>query len=472
MEKNQRNPRKRLNSLILLVAFTAVMLIVSTYAWFSAQKNVTISNLEGKVNVAEGLMVSLDAKTWTQQIDFEDYDTSSSGVATYTGTGAADSKPSLATIKDGSTDDLYILNHLPTEMIPVSTTGTSYTANTTTGAEEIDFFAGVNVEGHELYGLVKSDLDEEVATETDYPGYFAIDLFLQNSSKIAEGETQGTTKETLQLNVNSVLELVTGGVASTGLQNTVRAALAMYEPVDGASKTTDQSVESSVYVTANQTQILKAYNGAEIADVAIWEPNADQHVDAIVTNVNDANRVLLDATQAALYPITETIDTKVYVKLTPTVMMPTFALTADSLDAEEELTDDEKTGIKDIYNWSTTDGKTAGNGLTRQIALQTKKSTYDYSIINGGVRNLISNTSSGEAVYEYGDKTPTASGGKNETGAVEFQMYKNTIVKCRLYLWLEGQDVDCINYASHGSGVHLDLGLVKGQEVGSGAADS
>ena len=73
MENNQRNSRKRLNSLILLVAFTAVMLIVSTYAWFSTQKNVTLSGIYGKVNVAEGLQISLDAKTWKNEIDFSDF---------------------------------------------------------------------------------------------------------------------------------------------------------------------------------------------------------------------------------------------------------------------------------------------------------------------------------------------------------------------------------------------------------------
>ena len=33
-------------------------------------------------------------------------------------------------------------------------------------------------------------------------------------------------------------------------------------------------------------------------------------------------------------------------------------------------------------------------------------------------------------------------------------------------MWLEGQDVDCINYASHGGGIHLDLGLIKGKTAG------
>ena len=96
------------------------------------------------------------------------------------------------------------------------------------------------------------------------------------------------------------------------------------------------------------------------------------------------------------------------------------------------------------------------SGLQRQIALQTKKSSGDYTTIDGGVRNLVSVTSSGEAIYEEG----------TETGVVEFKIKKNQIAKVRLYIWLEGQDVDTINYASHGGGVHLDLGLVKGQVTG------
>ena len=64
MENKQKNSRRRLNSLILLVAFTAIMLIISTYAWFSAQKNVTIGGLKGVVNVAEelGALTGLSVK--------------------------------------------------------------------------------------------------------------------------------------------------------------------------------------------------------------------------------------------------------------------------------------------------------------------------------------------------------------------------------------------------------------------------
>ena len=51
MEQDKRRI-KELRRLIFLVGFTAIMLIMATYAWFSAQKNVSINNLEGIVNVA------------------------------------------------------------------------------------------------------------------------------------------------------------------------------------------------------------------------------------------------------------------------------------------------------------------------------------------------------------------------------------------------------------------------------------
>ena len=82
MEENrQKNSKRRLNSLILLVAFTAIMLIVSTYAWFSSQKNVTLTGLKGKVNVAEGLQISLDAEHWVNTINFDDFTQPADGSA-------------------------------------------------------------------------------------------------------------------------------------------------------------------------------------------------------------------------------------------------------------------------------------------------------------------------------------------------------------------------------------------------------
>ena len=43
---------RAIRKLIFLVGFTGIMLIMATYAWFSTQRNVSLSNLEGTVKVA------------------------------------------------------------------------------------------------------------------------------------------------------------------------------------------------------------------------------------------------------------------------------------------------------------------------------------------------------------------------------------------------------------------------------------
>jgi len=479
MEQNRsKNSRKRLNSLILLVAFTAVMLIVSTYAWFSAQKNVTISGLDGKVNVAEGLMVSLDAKNWTQSVSLKDTEVTNFLDAGYT----------LATPYQGGS------NLKSSELVPVSTTGTEDIYDDTdgdgtieegeqAGNSELSFYRGININAKELYSIQKTDKDIADPTNNQFPGYHAIDIFLQNSSKINPGddgqpntndaneEKQGEAEETLQLNTNSLLKLVTGGSELTGLQNTTRVALGLYNYKEGL--TIDGSTDtSSVAVTANQAQILKAYDGAVFTDVAIWEPNAGNHTDFVTTNNNN---ITWNATVKGLYltnDVTKVVNGNNVTtaaadrdnKFLATEKLPTYALISAATTVNETLASESvdkvtrATGkIADIYNWNdAASDPTVSAGLKRQIALQTEKSESDYTTIDGGVRNLVSITSPGAKVYEYG----------NESDVVKFDIKKNQVAKVRLYIWLEGQDVDTINQASHGGGVYLDLGLVKGQEVG------
>ena len=96
--------------------------------------------------------------------------------------------------------------------------------------------------------------------------------------------------------------------------------------------------------------------------------------------------------------------------------------------------------IPDIYKW---DG--SETNLQRQNTLKTTKKTDSDYTIKEGVQNLVS-TSDGTSTFGI---TP------------------NKICRLRIYLWLEGQDVDCINYASHGGGIKVNIGLVKGSTVGS-----
>lgn len=490
MENNQRNSRKRLNSLILLVAFTAVMLIVSTYAWFSAQKNVTIGGLKGQVSVAEGLEISLDAKYWSQEVNFNDYTNQWDLKKLYGETGG--------TFKDG--DDLSdSANHniIPTELLPVSTTGN---LNDGIKEEDMNFYRGINQNGNELYeiievkkytgdGTAKGDVDAtyseygETATTAltaathDYPGYYAIDLFLRNSTKdvsesaIVDGLSNYTLTNPLQLNSNSKLELLSSAATSTGLQNTVRVAFALYNMTEDQDKLTGTDtwndvlpdLDASAYMLASQEQVLAAYKDQTINDVAIWEPNSTDHVQYVVDNNNS---VKWNSTEQTKYGIpTATSGTDVKDKFGLTTPTPTYALTSTALTLEmadadtpaNGLEDGDtnvvmvggtaEAGITDIYDWAT-----PYSGLAKQVTLQTVKSAADNFTV-GKVKQLVSVTSTAANRYTIGDST--------ETGAVPFSIPKGKVCKVRMFVWLEGQDVDTINHASHGGGIYLDVGLIK-----------
>ena len=405
-ENNERNSRKRLNALILLVAFTAVLLIVSTYAWFSTQKNVSLANLDGTVKVAEGLQISLDAKNWSSTIDFSQY---------------KDDQTALKNIY-GDVSGKGAHNIIPTEMLPVSTLGSEEIDT----ANEISFYRGTNTDQIKLSGikktaLTKSDgasgqVETTAAADPDiYPGYYAIDFFLENSSASTTGD------DILQIGAGSTVVVKTGGNNSVGLENTPRVAFALI-----SSDTAKGSVTVGAQNT-NQSSIIAATTGenSKIKDVAIWEPNSNSHVEYIVTN---NNKVTWSTADKGAY----TIENEIF---TGTQRIPTYALKSTA------VTDG---SYDDLYNW---DGTTV-TSLGKQITLQTD--TGDIT-----TKNLLSVATPATTVQPTPSGTPT-----------EFKIPKAQVCRVRMYIWLEGQDVDCINYASHGGGITVNVGLLKDGQVG------
>lgn len=375
MENNQRNSRKRLNSLILLVAFTAVMLIVSTYAWFSTQKNVTLSGIQGKVRVAEGLQISLDASIWKNEIDFSTFTNGGDSTST---TYFAASNATLADPRNTGTNT----NVIPTNLLPASTTGTETIGEGTT----LNMYRGTQESGYSLKDIEKVLEDAENPDDT---GYYAIDLYLQNSS------ATGTVEDILQLETNSVIT-VQSGKENTGLQYTVRAALAISDLVVDVDGVTGQAA------------IIDAAASAKISNVAIWEPNADRHS----TYVQSNQRI------ATAYDS----DTSAYTwgsYIGQTEQHTTYALNKTSAEGDKTL--------DNVYYWATANTK-----VSPTITLQTPST---------GVASVT--------------KFKGAADGQ------DVKIPANKYVKARLYIWLEGQDVDCINQASYGGQVTIDFGFSK-----------
>ena len=92
-----------------------MMLIVSTYAWFTSQKDITLSNIRGTVEVAENMEISLDAKNWYQRIDL-------SNAATEFATAQASRNIALGE-NDAAVAKTTALAVVPSQLYPVSGVG-------------------------------------------------------------------------------------------------------------------------------------------------------------------------------------------------------------------------------------------------------------------------------------------------------------------------------------------------------------
>ena len=413
-KKDKRNNELKWIFFIILVA--AALFIVSTYAWFSTQRNVSITNLNGTVEVAEGLEISLNAKNW------------------YNGIVLGDGEGELS-ITDVEGGDVYATatggcpNISPSEMLPVSTTG-----KVSTGMKKLKLLTGKVTDTIKLDKIVATDetmpATEDNSEKAVFPGYFAFDIFLKNSSK------SNSIEDILQLNYDSSLQILEaeGGEdkSITGLQNTVRVALVKYGGGLGGDGNRIGVVDSTVTdqgVILNSTGALK--NDIDISDVAIWEPNSSDHVDYIVEN---NNRIT--------WPSTHALAGQLFIK---TTQMETYAL-ADAAIGKT---------MADLYDWDIVRASAPNAGIIeKQNVLQTTTqkdasgAITSYNIAEG-VKNLKSTSD----------------------GSTDFTIPPNKIIRFRVYVWLEGQDVDCINYASHGGGVTLNLGLVKGSTEGTFAPE-
>ena len=313
-------------------------------------------------------------------------------------------------------DNAYTGHHnlSPSEMLPVSTLGL-----VSGQISDLKMLRG-KVTNSTVTSLENVEVMDETQTnpaKSDYPGYFAFDIFLKNDSKDTSHD------DILQLNYDSSLELLDSSKATTGLQNTARVAFVKY---DGTSDT-----------VADQATILKETAGigvgaatSYISDVAIWEPNANAHADYIVDNNNKVKWSASDATAYA----TKTLKDGKTKGFDTNTQLPTYALKESSIGES----------VTDIYKWDGSEEKLAKQN-TLQTKLTTKASTDEGYALEDGVQNLVSTSD----------------------GTTEFGIAPSKVCRIRIYVWLEGQDVDCINWASHGGGIKVNIGLVKGSTVGS-----
>lgn len=385
---------------IAIVLIITLLLIMSTYAWFTSQKDITLYNLRGTVEVAENMEISLDAKMWYHKIDLSklvDGVTPLQAAVTSRNSvygGASETAPNIE----------------PKELLPVSTIGG-------VGSTYVPFYEGTaKTKNTTSLSNIKECEEIKAGNVGADNGYFAFDIYIKNTSRDDEPDT-------LQLNLNSAAqvlqeeiekEIVENGVTTTrtyigqsfsGIQNTLRVALALYEDTANAIST--------------QKDVLDATKGSKISKLAIWEPNAPYHVQQIVDNNNKLTGS--GAPEGGF----EDGDA-----------LTTYALTAKATQAPAT--------ISNVYN-------TDDPNLAAQSTLQTE----------------ITDRTVGAEDYRILAVDGTKPIDLVDTDGELFTIPANKVSRLRVYVWMEGQDVDCINLASFGGGIELDLGLTKDNAVGN-----
>ena len=223
MSRRSRRSKRKLNSLFMMVLLTGMLLLSSTYAWFSANKEVALEGINAKVVAAEGLQISLDGESWGSRITVN--------------------KENLA----AAVDNKY---KWPDALVPVSTVGAS-----SDGKMNI-FYGDVSADGTQLTNAAQESDDSTTK-------YIVFDLYFKNSSSQAE--------DILQLNTGTMVDIADDGKAGTGLENCVRSSVVLYE--------------NTALMTDEGATIRAIAAGTPL--VSIWEPNYKKHIAEVVKNDSD-----------------------------------------------------------------------------------------------------------------------------------------------------------------------------------------
>lgn len=246
---NKGKNKKKLNlrSSLLVLLLIAILLIASTYAWFTANTVVTISTLNVHVEAKGGLQISADGINWKTVLSNEDI------------------APDTLTTYAGN------VNQIPTTLEPVSTTG-----NVAEG--KMDMFYGVvtaATAADDTAGIKLGDFTLTTSKQVDTKGttgkYIVFDAFL----KVDKDQTLSLTK-------NSDVKADTAKSEDRGLKNAARVAFVPSTSVaaDGAETTTIQSLVPD-------------------GKACIWEPNDDVHTAAAVSAASSIYGLTTSTTGAA-----------------------------------------------------------------------------------------------------------------------------------------------------------------------------
>ena len=400
MKKNKNNKIKRL---ILMCCLSSILLVASTYAWFIGMKNVTVSQFDIKIAATEGLELSVDGKTW--------YNDSSTPL---------DAKNATAYVGNTNT-------WAEGGLIPMSTVG-----DTDASKSEMILFEKASLTATKGgYRLLASRVNYPATGADDLKegkGYVAFDLFIRNISGEEYYQTNNVAnEEAIYLTNDSKVTISkNGGIAGTGIENSVRVGFVQIGRVEQQTATEDQITSIKCADVKDDEGNLTTTSICRTA--TIWEPNNTAHVQNAINWYEEACQKRIYST--TVDDIAYDLETKCKTVVNGTENN-TYAI-ANELEIEDYV---------DVYDGA--DYNYLSNNTVDSEVYYAGEDKSDYKLVD----------------MDYFTDTENLETGVNRPEIMT--LAPNSITKVRVYVWIEGQDVDNYDFSSLGGQVSVNFGFTK-----------
>ena len=410
MKKRSEKQNKKIRNLVLFCSLCAILLSVSTYAWFIGMKTVNVAEFDVKIATTEGLFLSMDGADWKYELDAKN-------TTAYAG--------NANTWADGEGEGL----------IPMSSVGDMDKDSSRMKLYEKGSLT-VSPGGYRLLASRVHNYDTLLAEGgTEYKegkGYVAFDLFVKNvSGQEYYVENNPLNEEAIYLTTNSTVKVanagVDGGVDNTGIENSVRVAFVQLGRVK--ADTTAAGNITGITCADKEAGEGQVQVTGICRDAQIWEPNDKKHVQNAINwyktsclqRKEDGTTVMDKASYG----------TEECTAITTTEAVPTYAISR-RIDIADQV---------NIYDGTKFNSYVANSVDYKTYAQAEDKSTYK--------------------LVDFPYFTDTM---KNIAGANRPQfmtLAPNSITKLRVYIYIEGQDIDNYDFASLGKKITVNFGFTK-----------
>lgn len=245
-------------------------------------------------------------------------------------------------------------------------------------------------------------------------GYVVFDLFIKNSSGTEYyADYDELNEEAIYLSNDSAVTVGSTGVANTGIENSVRVAFAQIGRVVATNKdaATIQGISCNGEAGTTKGDVTSICRTAQI-----WEPNDTDHVEDALTFYNTTCQKRIGESTANRASYEGSCGTVV-----DGLAYPTYAI-------KKAITD---SSLVDVY---------------------------DGEAYNGYTANTIGENASLFAFPYFTDTDKLKTGTERPTFIT---LAPNSITKVRVYIYIEGQDVDNYDFASIGKQISVKFGFTK-----------